>query len=161
MSKTAPKFFLYRGEMRSMNEISRLSGKSYSVTTHRLKRGMDVDAPVDETRNPKSRSYRCADFDVDAEWSDECVDEVVRRHPGGITLDQIGKLTGVSRERVRQIQNCAMRKLRSARGLGRDMRVMRDAFEAMVESKRFDPWDTVEEPCAFYWSPHSNKKKAV
>jgi len=59
----------------------------------------DTGAPIDAT-TPWERDDRC--------WY------VVACHPTGITLDQIGTLLGLCRERIRQIERDALRKLAQA-----------------------------------------------
>lgn len=54
---------------------------------------------------------------------------VVEMHPDGLTLDQVGLLMGVTRERVRQIEERAKRKLALACQLAG---VTREDFEAMM-----------------------------
>lgn len=41
--------------------------------------------------------------------------EVVAAHPDGMTLEEIGDILGLTRERVRQIEASALRKLRKGR----------------------------------------------
>jgi len=41
----------------------------------------------------------------------ECVLKIVERHPDGMRLEEIGSFTNLTRERVRQIEYAALRKL--------------------------------------------------
>lgn len=56
---------------------------------------------------------------LDLEWEEhvEC-QKIVAEHPDGMTLEEVGEVLGVTRERVRQIESAALRKLRSGLGLG-------------------------------------------
>jgi hypothetical protein len=47
-------------------------------------------------------------------WADDWVWYVTHVHPDGLTLDQVGEFYGLTRERIRQIENGAMRKVRKA-----------------------------------------------
>lgn len=53
----------------------------------------------------------------DLEWAQH-VDAMsaVASHPEGMTLEQIGRFMGITRERVRQIEAGALRKLKQAEG---------------------------------------------
>lgn len=53
---------------------------------------------------------------------DEAVKRFVAEHPGGATLDEVGVAFGVSRERIRQIENAALAKLRRRLELGLGLR---------------------------------------
>lgn len=55
----------------------------------------------------------------DLEWEehDEARD-VVNEHPDGMTLEEVGAVLGVTRERVRQIEAAALEKLKTGLGLG-------------------------------------------
>lgn len=44
--------------------------------------------------------------------------QVVRDHPSGMTLEEVGLEMGLTRERVRQIEADAFKKLRTGEGLG-------------------------------------------
>ena len=49
---------------------------------------------------------------IDLEWHQHpAAIRAVAQHPEGMTLEQIGRLMGVTRERVRQIESTALRKL--------------------------------------------------
>lgn len=52
------------------------------------------------------------DFVIVDESGRKCA--LVYYNAGGMTLDEIGKVFGVSRERIRQIENAAIKKLRHA-----------------------------------------------
>jgi hypothetical protein len=43
--------------------------------------------------------------------------KIVRENPDGMTLEQIGEILGITRERVRQIEAAAINKLRTKEGL--------------------------------------------
>lgn len=68
----------------------------------------------------KARSSRGRAFDswLDLEWKDDKqAQKVVDENPDGMTLEQVGNVLGVTRERVRQIEVIALRKLRNGIGL--------------------------------------------
>jgi hypothetical protein len=69
------------------------------------------------------REYLGPYVDQETEWEedDRCW-YVVSRHSDGLTMKQIGELMGVSKQRVEQIQNGAIRKLRA----------VPDAYEAFL-----------------------------
>lgn len=65
---------------------------------------------------PPSRSSRGGTFDpwLDLEWElHEEAREVVSANPDGMTLEQVGNVLGITRERVRQIEAIALEKLRT------------------------------------------------
>lgn len=60
-----------------------------------------------------------ATFDpwVELDWEDhEEAQALVRENPGGMTLEDIGKAMGITRERVRQIESQALEKLQKGSG---------------------------------------------
>lgn len=65
---------------------------------------------------PVSRHARGRAFDpwLDLEWEQHAeAREIVAKHPDGMTLEQVGNVLGVTRERVRQIEAIALGKLRT------------------------------------------------
>ena len=54
---------------------------------------------------------------LDLEWRDHLeVQKIVDEHPDGMTLEEVGRVLGVTRERVRQIEVVALRKLKKGDG---------------------------------------------
>jgi len=52
-------------------------------------------------------------------WADDALAQaVVAEHPDGMTLEEVGDLMGLTRERIRQIELTALRKLRKAEAAG-------------------------------------------
>ena len=50
--------------------------------------------------------------DKETPWEDDLVcQKLVRDNPDGMTLEQVGQVLGLTRERVRQIEEQALRKL--------------------------------------------------
>jgi len=66
-------------------------------------------------------------------WEDdEWAQTWVARHPGGATLEEVGDALGIVRERVRQVEEVAMLKLRrAARQQGLPMRMMLEALSEL------------------------------
>lgn len=67
-----------------------------------------------------------------------CSLDVADEHPSGLSLDQIGRVMGVTRERVRQIQKAAETK--AVRRAGKDGAAELRAF-LEERSRTRDPWD--------------------
>lgn len=61
---------------------------------------------------PKSWTWDGLSWERDP-WAQQFVDE----HPGGASLEEVGDAIGVTRERVRQIEEKAIRKLQRARAI--------------------------------------------
>lgn len=75
---------------------------------------------------PKSWTWDALPWEADR-WARAWV----AAHPGGATLDEVGKALGVTRERVRQVEESGMRKFeREARRCGV---AMRDLLEVLRE----------------------------
>lgn len=79
---------------------------------------------------------------------------VVAHHPNGLTLDEIGQLMGITRERVRQIEQKAFGKLlrnKEAR------EVLRDLLDASLEREVTAPrWNLLEEDGRRdHWTRHA------
>lgn len=60
--------------------------------------------------------------------------DAVRAHPHGMTLEEIGQVMHITRERVRQIENTALRKL--AENSGNDITWIRNLTIATPDCKR-------------------------
>lgn len=79
----------------------------------RVRRLLAVVAPIVP---PKKRRGR-APADIPDPWADlewdshVAAKQAVLEHPAGMTLEEIGAHMGITRERVRQIENSALRKL--------------------------------------------------
>ena len=71
----------------------------------------------------------------DLEWEmHPAAQEAVRNHPYGMTLEEIGHVMSITRERVRQIENTALRKL--AENSGNDTTWIRSLTIATPDCKR-------------------------
>ena len=76
---------------------------------------VDVNASLDKDEE----KVRCDDKDCryrDDDVRFGCVLCQVHRFPEGMTLDQIGELYGLTRERIRQVEESALGKLGLSRG---------------------------------------------
>jgi len=83
--------------------------------------GYDLDRAMNPARlprgwnGPRIRAEPVREEMRDAQHTPYAEDDwawyVVQAHPDGLTLDQIGELYGLSRERVRQIEEDAVRKI--------------------------------------------------
>lgn len=83
-------------------------------------------------------STRAFDPWHDLEWEEHgAARRVVSEHPDGMTLEEVGKVLGVTRERVRQIEADALRKLRDGYGLG-EAATVDGITVALVECQRCD-----------------------
>lgn len=54
------------------------------------------------------------------EMTESCTLDLVDRHPVGLTLSDIGDLFGLTRERIRQIESRALKKLQGRKGIKHD-----------------------------------------
>ncbi len=65
------------------------------------------------------RKAKGKEFDPwsDLEWGDHLeAQKIVEEHPDGMTLEEVGKVLGVTRERIRQIEVVAIKKLNEGTG---------------------------------------------
>jgi len=110
------------GKTQNMSAWARELGISLSVFSRRVS-AMGADAAI----SSGGRSLFPGDLarskdlswwpELDHPWEDDPrAKYVVAHHPDGITLDEIGLLLGVTRERVRQIVESALRKLKNQPG---------------------------------------------
>ena len=121
----APKRYYGRGRCLSLKEWRDEIGTSYDtmhsylirygddfgitrLMEHREAQRATRDAVPDG--HPNSKSWE------DLKWEDDAVAQyVVEMHPDGLTLEEIGELMGLTSERVRQIEESALRKLNRQR----------------------------------------------
>lgn len=88
------------------------------------------------TGSTRKRLRREFDPWLDLEWREHTeAQKVVDEHPDGMTLEQVGDVLGITRERVRQIEVIALQKLRSGIGLDDFVEVKGAAF-AVIECTR-------------------------
>ena len=72
-------------------------------------------------------------------WADDWVWYVTHVHPDGLTLDQVGEFYGLTRERIRQLEEGALRKLRKAaelKGKTLDMRELLSEMDQVRSSNQ-------------------------
>jgi hypothetical protein len=71
---------------------------------------------------------------------------VVQCHPDGITLDEIGQFYGVTRERIRQYEVSAMRKIEKTAANGADIIAMLRELDAerKVDTNRFEECEILD-----------------
>ena len=80
---------------------------------------------------PKSWTWDALPWEADR-WARAWVDA----HPGGATLEEVGKALGVTRERVRQVEEMGMRKFeRAARKQGLSVRAMFEALRDLRDAR--------------------------
>jgi len=124
---------LSRSSMRERHEIVDANGRSQTLTEwarefgvypsvlcrriqrHGVDKALSADAfPVKCITKREGTSWWP---ELDHPWEDDPrAQYVVAHHPDGITLDEVGLLLGVTRERVRQIEESALRKLKNQHG---------------------------------------------
>jgi predicted transcriptional regulator len=134
-----PILVLLQGEMMPIKHAADKLGVAQITVKRRHLRGEPVDMPLYHSGRGRRGGVKHgpADFDIDAEWADECVAESVRLHPDGMTLHEVGVLVGLSRERIRQIEESALRKIRLLglserevkRALFADLQVAHESFD--------------------------------
>lgn len=74
------------------------------------------------------------------EWEEHAeARRIVAENPDGMTLEEVGKVLGVTRERVRQIEAAALEKLRTGTGLAEAVTVD-DRTVALVPCRDCDAW---------------------
>lgn len=84
------------------------------------------DQSIGLVRNSRSRSF---DPWHDLEfYEDSDVQEIIKKHPDGMTLEQVGEVIGVTRERVRQIEVIALHKIKTGEGAGQVIEVDGEPF---------------------------------
>lgn len=130
---------LFRGEIRTTAEIAELTGMRHETVRRWIALGKDLEAAarsvprlyhVRGRKLPLREAAAVIGVDTstllarhrrgdplegnreDTPWEcDAAAQRFVAEHPGGATLDEVGEFFGISRERVRQIEVQALRKL--------------------------------------------------
>lgn len=88
---------------------------------------------ISKSTNPRSKNFNSW-HDLEY-YEDVQVQDIIKRHPDGMTLEQVGSELGITRERVRQIEVVAMQKLFSGEGAGEVIEVDDQCF-AVVYCER-------------------------
>lgn len=153
----------WQGREQTLDEWSAETGIPAQTLYTRYRDGKTMDEVFSSTPLPKAGRGE-AWTDIDKPWrEDKYAQKLVEEHPYGMTLDEIGRELGVSRERVRQIENEALRKLRFVLRLRQTMyghladtlnlptaEQIRDALQWLTETR--DRQTVVyPEPCEGYW----------
>lgn len=110
------------GVTRSVNEWSRVNGVPVSTIVSRMRSGHRTPEEcvasrsfLNDVRNQeKSPAWRY--FSWLPYECDETAQRLVEDNPQGMTLDEIGRAYGVSRELIRKVEAGALKKLRSIPG---------------------------------------------
>ena len=71
--------------------------------------------------------------DLDPEYS--CVLDIVDRQFSGYTLEEVGQILGVTRERIRQVQNDALSKIKRRLGNTTEGRTVLEAIEILLQEE--------------------------
>lgn len=122
------------GYWRTIDEWAWISGIPRRTIENRLRVGLPlevcVNLPLCARIDPKAAPGAPMSWTWDAlEFEDDdWARSFVKRHPDGATLDQVGEVLGMCRERVRQVEEQILRKLRYA-GIRR-VEELRAALEA-------------------------------
>lgn len=106
------------GKRRTVTEWSVLSGQCESGLRQRLGRGWPAEVAI--SLPPATRVDMEANPGAPMSWTwdvlpwrdDPWAQAFVRAHPDGGSLEEVGKAIGVTRERVRQLEESALMKLR-------------------------------------------------
>jgi hypothetical protein len=151
---TPPRLFPYRNQMLSVKAIAAIRGLEESTIRWRLRNGVDIDAPNHGGKGlDESGEFEIGSNADKLFWEDDLEARVWHLHCGGddfgeCTLQEIAELWGMSRERVRQIEESAMRKIRvkAARGCP-DAIACKLLLEERIEQmsrRRPDHWEWME-----------------
>lgn len=104
----------FHGEYLTYSEISKRTGLPVGTVKSRIHHGRPIDVPLNG-RASDARAHEMVERSVDPELpyeEDETCQRLVEEY-GPMTLEEIGHVIGVTRERVRQIELNAIRKLRA------------------------------------------------
>jgi Zn finger protein HypA/HybF involved in hydrogenase expression len=91
----------------------------------------------------KSISPRSKEFNPwhDLEYHEDfTVQDIVKKHPDGMTLEQVGSALGITRERVRQIEVAALYKMKTGEGAGEYIEVDGYTFAIVYCEKCNEPF---------------------
>jgi hypothetical protein len=132
--------FEYKGQEVTYAQYAEMEGCSVNTAWSRRTRGtLEVDSHRTGQARNRSREYResigwetLIDRDTSFDDDDKCW-YVIACHPDGLSLDEIGQLINCTRERVRQIELTALRKLRALGITDKDLVRMREAGARLSE----------------------------
>ncbi len=106
----------YEGDTKPVRDWAKQLGVRPQVIWARLRKGRSPEEALSSPRRRyPARIVRGRDalIDLDRPFeSDPLAQLVVRAYPDGLTLEAVGALVGWSREKVRQVEEAALRKLR-------------------------------------------------
>lgn len=145
MSKAVERVAAFRGSLMPVVEISKITGMHPESVWYRARKGLDLDATGTAANGGRAaRDYH--DREQDSLFDDDLPYEhdlraqiavalvVARGRPA--TLEEVGKCMGVCRERARQIENEALRKVRQWATRNGEMQRLRELFELREELRQ-------------------------
>lgn len=128
------KLYEYQGRQYTLRNLAAHTGVRYSLLAHRLSSGMSVQEAVDKPYH--SQCAGRSDFDNIPYSLDGRIQKIVEENPDGLDNQQIGLILGISRERVRQILESALAKLRANRSM-QIASVKAEPVTYLYEARRF------------------------
>ena len=133
----------FRGRSCTLREVSQMTGIHINTIRKRYEIGTQLDAPM--YGEPKRKSVVDVPYvDRDTPFEeDEACQQLIREHPNGMRLEQIGEALRCSRERVRQLEAQAIRKLRRAGFNVRELAKMKDDADELERLRKPHPWSNL------------------
>ena len=108
----APKRIQAFGEEHTVSEWSQITGIKAASINARLAEGVDPEDAVSRDHVTQARELWPGANDLP--WEADGVAQGLLEQYGPFTLEEVGVFLGVSRERIRQIEEIALRKLKGA-----------------------------------------------
>lgn len=139
--RRAAEKYEYHGKMMTLREIGESLGVTDDVIRHRLRKGQAFDHKP-KWRRKRPAAEKLIDNQTPFEEDERCR-YVVKHHPDGLTLDEIGQLMDCTRERVRQLESRIIAKLQKRRVTVDDLRAMKECAEALEARRALHPQNNV------------------